>query len=260
MKKLFIGVGILVALVGLLWGASLLIGPRPVRMINLSFFSSPSQMGSMIYSRLRQEMLGVRVLAIGVQPESSFHQMAVAGFLRAWRGDAVGGESAKLRIFVEEGLPWSEGPPDVPVESLRLKSDPHEIWGRVQNAQKNSERVILYTHAYYTTHVLAGNPISRLEAASGERIPALTLVNFAATTEELKDLEPRCVGSARDDLGLADLGCLLRQRSTWYGRKWLKKRKELASTHYAAAMEMLGARDYLVFTKDRATTAAVLER
>jgi hypothetical protein len=244
-KRVFVAAAILLIL-GLIVGlVSLTVGPRTIRLINLSGFTSPPEMGSLSYTRLRPKMDQTDLVAIGMIPEQELHGGVVVGFLTAWSVDG----NKPLRILLEEGYQVPQLPSHMSVERFRMKEPEHELNQRIRNLLDANQRVALVTHSYYVSHVLPTNPLKRLEVPYGSPIVSLSLLGFAASSDEMQSLSPPCVGQERDSTGLVDLGCMLRHRSMYLARRSQKVNKNSNIPNpFLGALEQTGAFDYTLFT------------
>src|SRR5690606_29875969 len=87
------------------WG----LNPRPVPIMDPSFFDAPEELGVVLYRRFFVEVEETPVLLWGVEPQTRQHLEVVAGFVKAAKAAGV----PMARIVLDEELSWG-GPSPLP--------------------------------------------------------------------------------------------------------------------------------------------------
>jgi hypothetical protein len=111
---------------------------------------------------------------------------------------------------------------------------------QIQRAAKEGKRALVYLPSIFSTHLLKGNVINRLEASTGQTFLTITASPLALKSDQEFLVDPPCVGVERDANGTADLGCVVLQSSR---RTY---RKKLPTDRFVAIMNSPHREDYLL--------------
>ncbi len=212
------------------------VGPRPVGFIKPSFFDHPREIGAVAYRRLYDPLGRQDLVAFGVTPGVAEHRDVVAGFLAT----ALAEKRPIEVVFQEDRLPALDAPSGTEVVPFRFE-DEAALAERVRAYTRGGKRVLIYTTNVFTSHLVKGNPIHRLERHWGKPIYAISTVGIAVRREQEFKPDPPCVASERDGQGTADLGCaaVLKGRTLF--------RKKLDPARLIALMDQRGVSDFLLF-------------
>lgn len=236
MKKSYI-----VGIVLLLLGASVLVfkfgvGPKPVGIIKPSFFENAREIGAVTYRRLYDPLGRQDLVAFGVTPDVPEHKAVVEGFLAT----ALVENRPIEVVFQEDRLPQVDVPLGTEVVKFRFENEA-ALAEQIRARTQAGKRVLIYTTNIFSSHLVKGNPIHRLEQYWGKPVYAISTVGIAVRRGQQFTPDPPCVGSERDGQGTAGLGCaaVLKGRTLY--------RKKLDPTRLIALMDQRGISDFLLF-------------
>lgn len=214
--------------------------PQPVGVMKPSFFSGPEEIGAVVYRRFYVDIDAKKLVVFGVPPQPDWNLAVVRGFVREAQAlqrpfDALIAESAMPPLDLT-GLPPLE---TTSVEMNALTQS--DLIDKLNAYRAAGKRVLLYTASVFSTRLLQGNPINRLEKATGESYFTITGAPLALHPDQEFLVDPPCLGSERDMRGTADLGCAVLMA----GRRFY--RKHIDQSRFVAIMQKQGAvEDYLL--------------
>ncbi len=213
---------------------------RPVNILKPSYFSTPEEIGAVIFRRFYSEISADKLLVLGVPAKSVFHHNIVAGLLRV---AAHEGKAFDV-LITDPRLPQSESlPPQLTIIPLSINGEElGDAGALIKSLLAQDKRILVYTYSTMSSHLLAGNTIAQLEKTLHRPVFSITTSQLSLRNDQEYGLEPPCVGSARDETGTADLGCIILQTSRSYYRR------NLDPTRYVAVIDQHGRNDYLLLS------------
>ncbi len=241
MKKIYYSLALLVFFIGLM--AVIIhfgIRARAINILKPSYFSTPEEIGAVIFRRFYSEISADKLLVIGVPAKSSYHHNIVAGLLRVatHEGKAFDILIADPRLSLAESLPTQ-----LTVIPLSINGeDLGDAGALIKSLLAQEKRILVYTFSTMSSHLLAGNTIAQLEKSLKRPIFSITTSQLSLRNDQEYSLEPPCVGSGRDETGTADLGCIILQTSRSYYRR------NFDPTRYVAVIDQHGRSDYLLLS------------
>jgi hypothetical protein len=184
-----------------------------------SFFDQPSEIGAVAFRRFYAEIQEQKIVVLGSPVEPAFHRDVVAGFLAAAKHDGAAfdvmiTEEQMPDIVKPEGLTEKRVPTNSPTQS--------ELVEALQDVQTKGQRAVVYMPSVFSTHILKGNPIERLEKTLGRKLLSITTAPLALANDQEYIVDPPCVGAERDNMGVSDLGCAILKAGRGFYRKMSK--------------------------------------
>ncbi len=213
---------------------------RPINILKPSYFSTPDEIGAVIFRRFYSELAAEKLLVIGVPAKSVFHQNIVAGLIRVanHEGKPFDVLITDPRLAQPESLPTT-----LTVIPLSINGEElGDAGALIKSLLAQEKHILVYTYSTMSSHLLAGNTIAQLEKILKRPVFSITTSQLSLRNDEEYSLEPPCVGSARDETGTADLGCIILQTSRSYYRR------NLDPTRYVAVIDQHGRSDYLLLS------------
>lgn len=239
MKKIYFSLA-LVVFFGVLMTLIFQFGLKPsaINIMKPSYFSTPEEIGAVIFRRFYSEISSEKLLMIGVPAKSVFHQNIVAGLIRvaAHEGKAFDVMITDPRLSQPESLP-----PQLTIIPLSMNGEEmNDALALIKSLLAQEKHILIYTYSTMSSHLLAGNTVSLLEKTLKRPVFAITTSQLSLRNDQEYSLEPPCVGAARDETGTADLGCTILQTGRSYYRR------NLDSTRYVAVIDQYGRSDFLL--------------
>lgn len=258
--KYGIAFGLLLVVTGVI--TTILVGyrPAPTRIMKPSFFETPDQIGAVTLKRFYAPLASEKLVVLGVPTNRDWAPGLVRGFLQA----AQQNSRTFNHVIVEEKLSHEmrdEMHKLVPkVTELNTNSETlAELMDALNTAHAAGDEVLLLVPNLYSTHMLPGNPMARLEKAiftsdakEKGRIESLFAISVAplaleATAE--KEIDPICQGTERDGSGTADFGCEILQAGRYFYRKRILDNEPNARERFVALMQSSRPNDYLLLVR-----------
>ena len=261
--KYGIAFGLILVVTGVI--VTLLVGyrPAPKKIMKPSFFDKPEEIGAVTLKHFYAPLADEYVVVVGVPSNRDWSAQLVAGFIlsaqqnsRAFTHAVVEEQlQAEVRAEVKKLVPSA-------IEMNTNMEDLSKITEIVADAQKSKQRLLVVVPNLYSTHLLLGNLMRRLEAgliSKGEENPAtpsaagifsITVSTLALEAAQEKELDPICIGSERDGSGTADLGCAILQAGRYFYRKRILDSAPNARERYVAIMQSLKPRDYMLMVRE----------
>jgi hypothetical protein len=196
----------LILTVGMLFVLKFGYTPVPPMVMTPSFFDQPTEIGAAVFRRFYAEIGERKIVVLGTPIEPAYHRDIVAGFLVAAKHDGapfdvVIAEQQMPEIQKPEGLVEKRVPTNSPTQS--------ELVDAIHDVQAKGQRALIYMPSVFSTHVLKGNSIDRLEKILGTKLLAITTGPLALANDQEYLVDPACVGTERDNMGVSDLGCAI---------------------------------------------------
>lgn len=242
--------------------ATILLGyrPAPTRIMKPSFFEKPEQIGAVALKRFYAPLASEKITVLGIPTNRDWSTEVVTGFLLA----AQQNERAYTHVIVEEKL---TGPIQDEIRKIVPNMTPlatntetlAELIDAIQTSVRSGERVLVVLPNLYSTHLLPGNTMSRLEKSvfttdeTLGKVTALFTISVAPLALEAaqeKEIDPICMGSERDGSGTAEFGCAILQAGRYYYRKRILDTEPGARERFVALMQSPKPNDYLLLVRE----------
>lgn len=245
MKKLYALFVVATIVVGVFMTLKFGHRPPPVGIMKPSFFSDAEEIGAVIYRRFYVPIEQKKLVVFGVPPQPQWHQDIVRGFIKA----AAAEKRPFEVLLMEPDMPALDlnGLPPIEVKQVQMNTEMMAEFGdAVRAARSSGRRTLVFTASVFSTHLLKGNPITRFEHLTGDKLFTITSAPLVLRPDQEFMVDPPCVGAERDANGTADLGCAILMA----GR--LLYRKDLAQDRFVSIMQQNqengAADDYLLMT------------
>jgi hypothetical protein len=272
--KYGIAFGLLVVITGVI--VTLLVGyrPAPKKIMKPSFFDKPEEIGAVTLKHFYAPLADENVVVLGIPSNRDWSIQLVAGFMMA----AEQNSRAFTQVVVEQQLQ-----PELRAEVKKIlpmsleidtnQQDLTELTKLIEEAQRSNQassgaslgaslgakqRLLLIVPNIYSTHLLVGNLMRRLEAnlteEASDRPPmglfSITVSPLALEAAQEKELDPICIGSERDGSGTADFGCAILQAGRYFYRKRILDKEPNARARFIAIMQSSKPRDYMLMVRE----------
>jgi hypothetical protein len=236
MKYLY-WVGAAFVIGGIIYLSTLVGSPQPATktLIKFAQYETPEDFGKAIFTALQAEVKSAPIIMLGVTPNQVEDMEVWRGFMQANQEQGTKYEV----IAVEPMLPYVELFPS----NLRfnIRDNMPEFVDGVRKAQAEGLRVAIVVPHVYSSKLLKGNPVDRLQNEFHLPILSLTATKFPVTKQQEEFFEPPCLLEESKDLsGTGPLGCTIRQIS----KKTYKEKFE--DNKYSGLLEKVGEKDYLI--------------
>lgn len=254
-KRLYIPFLLLIVTAGMLTVLKAGYTPPPVKMMKPSFFDKTEEIGAVVFRRAFPAVETQAVVAFGIPPQPDWHQGIVRGFLKA----AAAENRPFAAIISEEQMPKLNLEGFSGLEEVVVPTNSQtqsELVDALKKFAAEKKRVLLYMPSVFSTHMISGNPIERLEKTLGTRVVSFTSGPLSLRNEQEYLVDPPCVGSERDSNGTSTLGCTILQSGRGYYRK------KVPQDRWVAIMNSPKPDDYLVMasTPNQGSDAAEKNR
>lgn len=213
--------------------------PGTVLVMKPSFFDAPEEIGEAIFRRFYWPVEEKKRVVVGVPPQPDWYRGVVKGFLLG----AVHQQKPFDVIIAEEQMPDLDlsGLPTTEVVKVVTSGDiQSSVIDALKKAESEGKRALVYLPSVFSTHLLPGNTIARIEKDLGSTLFAITVGPLALRFDQEYLIDPPCVGSERDTNGTAALGCSLLKS----GRKYY--RKKIEQSRWVAIMDSPKPDDFLL--------------
>lgn len=272
--KYGIAFGLLLVVTGVI--VTFLVGyrPAPKKIMKPSFFDKPEEIGVVTLKHFYAPLADESVVVLGVPSNRDWAAPLVSGFMLAAQQNA----RAFTQVIVEQQLqddllaeikkvvPTAKGIETNSADLTALTEIVSKVQGSkpADSSQAPTERLLIVVPNLYSTHLLAGNLVQRLEASlaasstsgssDGARPPrglfSITVSPLALEPAQEKELDPICIGSERDGSGTADLGCAILQAGRYFYRKRILDNEPRARERYIAIMQSQQPLDYMLMVRE----------
>lgn len=258
--KYGIGFGLLMIVIGVI--TTLLYGyrPAPTQIMKPSFFDTPEQIGAVTLKRFYSPLAGEKIVVLGLPTNQDWAAEIATGFLIAGEQNS----RTFTRVIIDDKMS-SEMRAEVRKISpklIELNTNTEtlaELTDALNAGVAASEHILLIVPNVYSSHLLAGNMISRLERSmlapdakdDGKIVSlfAITVGPLALEASQEKELDPVCMGSERDGSGAVDLGCAMVQAGRYFYRKRILDHEPNARARFTAMMQSSRPNDYLLLVR-----------
>jgi hypothetical protein len=259
--KYGIGFGFLLVIAGFV--TTLLYGyrPAPTQIMKPSFFDSPQEIGAVTLKRFYAPLAAEKVVVLGLPTNQDWAAQIATGFLEA----ALQNSRTFNRVIIDEQMATETRNqiralvPDL-IELKTNTETQSDLIDALNAGIAANQHILLITPNLYSTHLLPGNAITRLEKlmlAGNEKDDGRIISLFSITVGPLaleagqeKELDPVCMGSERDGSGTADLGCAIAQAGRYFYRKRILDKEPNARARFTALMQSPRPNDYLLLVRE----------
>jgi hypothetical protein len=208
--RLYIPALMLILTAGMLFVLKFGYTPVPPMVMTPSFFDQPSEIGAVAFRRFYAEIRERKIVVLGTPNEPAFHRDVVTGFLAAAAQDG-----SPFDVLIEEQqMPELVFPANMPAgfQVKRVPSNTEtqaEMIDAIDEVEAKGQRAVVYLPNVFSTHILKGNALSRLERSMGQKFFAVTTGPLALANDQEYLVDPACVGTERDSMGVSELGCAI---------------------------------------------------
>lgn len=235
--------------------------PAPARIMKPSFFEKPEQIGTVAMKRFYAQLASEHVVVLGLPTNRDWSADVAKGFVQA----SFENQRPPVKIFVETKMPdnfkaavasQSQG---VPVQEIETNTQTLTALGdAVTEALSTKQRIIVVVPSLYSSHLLEGNPISRLEnlidlpgrkEGTAAGLFSITVGPLALEAAQEQEIDPICMGSERDGSGTAALGCAILMAGRPFYRKRVLDSEPDARSRYVAIMQSPRPKDFLLLVR-----------
>jgi hypothetical protein len=240
MKKIYFSIALL-AFFGCMMALIIKFGikGRAINILKPSYFSTPDEIGAVIFRRFYSELGTEKLLVFGVPAKTTYHQNILAGLIRV---AAHEGKAFDV-LILDPRLPAPESLPPITIIPMSMNGEDLGDAGKlIRSFMAQQKHVIVYTYSTMSSHLLQGNSVFKLEKDLKQPVFSITTSQLSLRNSEEYDLDPPCVGAGQDSTGTADLGCVILQTSRSYYRR------NLDATRYVAVIDQHGRSDFLLLT------------
>lgn len=259
--KYGIAFGLLLVVTGVI--VTLLVGyrPAPTKIMKPSFFDKPEEIGAVTMKHFYSPLAEEDVVVLGVPSNRDWSTELVSGFILAARQNS----RDFTNVVIEQQLQPALRAEVKKLSPMAIEMDTNDediskLSEAVAAAQKSHQRLLIVVPNIYSTHLLLGNVMRRLEASlapTAEKSPRLARGLFSITVSPLalepaqeKELDPVCIGSERDGSGTADFGCAILQAGRYFYRKRILDSAPNARERFIAIMESPKPGDYMLMVRE----------
>jgi hypothetical protein len=192
----------------------------PVDVMSPSFFDDPEEIGAVVYRRFYTDIELRKRVVFGIPPQPDYHRLIVRGFLKAAMVEkhpfeALISEQQTIPLDLKD-LP--------PLETVTVPTNTDTQAELVDAIKRfDGKRLLIYLPSVFSTHLLPGIVITRLEAVLQENLLTITTGPLALRPDQEYRVDPPCLGSERDTSGTSALGCAILQSGRM---NYLKKVKQ----------------------------------
>jgi len=258
--KYGIAFGLIVVTVGIALTIKYGYRPAPKRIMKPSYFERPEQIGAVALKRFYAQLASEYPVVLGLPTNRDWSKDVAVGFVAA----AKENQREFVKIFIEKKMDQSVRDALAALTPLMIEIDTNsgslsELGDAVTQSIVSKERVLVVMPNIYSTHLLEGNPITRLEKLLDipGREEGMALGLFSVTVGPLaleaaqeKEIDPICIGSERDGSGTADLGCAIIMAGRGFYRKQILESEPGARSRYIAIMQSPKPNDYLLLVRE----------
>ncbi len=266
--KYGIAFGLVTMMVGVV--ATLLYGyrPAPVRIMKPSFFETPDQIGAVALKRFYVPLAKEKIVVLGLPTNRDWAAPIATGFMIA----ASQNSRKFTRVIIDDKMPVETRDQIRAVAPNLIELNTNtgtlaELTDALNAGLAANELILVIVPNLYSTHLLPGNAISRLEqimatggvadgvpkdaasVGSSASLFSLTVGPLALEASQEKELDPICMGSERDGSGTADLGCAIAQAGRYFYRKRILDKEPNARDRFTAIMQSPKANDFLLLVR-----------
>ncbi len=243
-----------------------------------SFFNTADEIGAVTLKHFYAPLATENIVILGVPSNRDWSTQLVSGFVQAASANARSFTHVVIERHLQKAL--REEVKRLAPTALEIDSNSEELTeltDAVLNAQKAGHRLLVIVPNLYSTHLLLGNVMQRLEAnlaaggvaapradglTAADRVPraregvpgntlfSITVSPLALEAAQEKELDPVCIGSERDGSGTADLGCAILQAGRYFYRKRILDKEPRARDRFVAIMQSSKPGDYMLMVRE----------
>ncbi len=195
--------------------------PVPPIVMEQSYFDQPTEIGAVVFRRFYAPIREAKTMVFGTPLEPAFHRDILRGFLVAANGDGVHFDT----LITEQQMPDLDltGLPNTKVVRVVTNSQTQaELADAVNEAERSGPHTLIYLPSVFSTHILKGNPLTRLETMLGHGLFTITSASLPLANDQEYLVDPACVGTERDSAGVSDLGCAILSAARPFYKKAIK--------------------------------------
>lgn len=239
--------------------------PAPTQIMKPSFFDTPEQIGAVALKRFYAPLAAEKLVIFGIPTNQDWAAQIAIGFLTA----AAQNSRTFTRVIVDDKMS-----PEIRAQirqaaptMIELNTNTEtlaELTDALNVGMAANDHTLLILPNLYSSHLLPGNAISRLEKSmqsnegkeegkeNGKIVSlfSLTIGPLALEAGQEKELDPVCMGSERDGSGTADLGCAIVQAGRMFYRKRILDNEPNARARFTALMQSPRPGDYLLLVRE----------
>lgn len=258
--KYGIAFGLIVVTVGIALTIKYGYRPAPVRIMKPSFFEKPDQIGAVALKRFYAQLASEYPVILGLPTNRDWSLGVAVGFISA----AKQNQREFSKIYVEKKMDKSLRDALATLTPAVIEIDTNseslaELGDAVLQSISQKERVLVVMPNLYSTHLIEGNPITRLEKMvdlpgrdEGKAVGlfSVTVGPLALEAKQEKEIDPICIGSEKDGAGTADLGCAIVMAGRGFYRKQILESEPGVRSNYIAIMQAPKPNDYLLLIRE----------
>ena len=258
--KYGIGFGLVLVVIGVI--TTLLYGyrPAPTQIMKPSFFDTPEQIGAVTLKRFYSPLAGEKIVVLGLPTNQDWAAEIATGFILA------GQQNSRTfnRVIIDDKMSseMRAAIRKISPNLIELNTNTEtlaELTDALNAGVAANEHILLIVPNVYSSHLLTGNMIFRLERSMLAPAPkddgkifslfSLTVGSLALEASQEKELDPVCMGSERDGSGAVDLGCAMVQAGRFFYRKRILDKEPNARARFTAMMQSSRPNDYLLLVR-----------
>ncbi len=258
--KYGIAFGLIIVTVGIAMTIKYGYRPAPARIMKPSFFENGEQIGVVALKRFYAQLADEHVVVLGLPTNRDWAKDVARGFVAA----AKENQRTFAKVFVEKKMDQTLRDTLKLMTPTLIEIDTNseslsELGDAVTQAIRAKERILVVMPNIYSTHLVEGNPISRLEKlidfpgrdeGKSVGIFSVTVGPLALEAAQEKELDPICIGSERDGSGTADLGCAILMAGRGFYRKQILDSESGLRSRFVAVMQAPKPNDYLLLVRE----------
>lgn len=258
--KYGIAFGLIVVTVGIALTLKYGYRPAPKRIMKPSYFDKPEQIGAVALKRFYAQLANEYPVILGLPTSRNWSKDVALGFAMA----AKENQREFAKIFVEKKMDQAlrDALATLTPNLIEIETNTQslsELGDAVTQSMAQKVRILVVMPNIYSTHLVEGNPISRLEAlvdrpgrkeGKAEGLFSVTVGPLALEAAQEKEIEPICIGSERDGSGTANLGCAIIMAGRGFYRKQILESEPGIRSRYIAVMQEPKPNDYLLLVRE----------
>lgn len=235
---------------------------KPVeKLMDPSFFETPADLGVAIMKRFYAPLDVESVVFLGLPSNRLWSAAWSKGFIEAM----INNNRKPARIFIERRMPApfievaKEVSQRAQIELYEIDTNTEsleELAAPVRDAFKSKVKTVVILPNIYSSHLIEGNPINRLEKELHElksmgrgQLFSVSVAALVLSADEENTMDPICLGSEKDGSGTAPLGCAALNASRSYYRKRILEKHPEAAKKFIAAMQATSPEDNMLFVR-----------
>lgn len=206
--------------------------PKPVPIMNPSEFEQVDQIGTVIYSRLKQNIRPERLIVLGSSPELTGSEEIWDGFLKTALADGVSIDA----FYQYDGLPTPASSQPIAFNDGQIRSG--EFVKLVESRLKAGHLVVVHGPTRVVSHLVTDSLSRKLDDVVHHPVLSISTLPISVRPEDLQSLQDAC----KDDHDTR-LNCAVAKVS-----RTLSKKRDTPGKFWSV-MERHGLQEYLVFVQ-----------